>query len=375
MKLPAAPAGGASRRRSGRPEPPNGLLTGCSEQTIVTALKSQHAEEWSQSALPDSPVTPQALSPLLALLLPRAAQGIISGRKDSQPVWEEYVFADTVETALGLLARHQGKAQLIAGGTDLFLQSQRGQCPATVMVDITRIPGLGTISEKDGYIHIGALATHAQVAASPLIREKAAVLAMACSRVGGPQTRNAGTLVGNVVNAQPAADGATALFALDAELEIAAADGTRWEPISSLYRGVGKSAIDPRRDMVTQVRFRSPGAGWGSGYQRLAKRRALTLPVLVVAAALQIEGDQIRQARIAVGPVAPTPFRASDAEGWLVGKAPSDEVFTQAGQLAAAKAQPRESALRGSTEYRRAMVAVLVRRALAQALESCQGRR
>ena len=290
-------------------------------------------------------------------------------------MWEEYIFADTVETALALLARHQGKAQLIAGGTDLFLQSQRGQCSATVMVDITRIPGLDSIVEADGYIHIGALATHAQIAASPLIREKAAVLAMACSRVGGPQTRNAGTLIGNVVNAQPAADGATALFALDAELQVATADGTRWEPITRAYRGVGQSAIDPRREMVTAVRFRPLEAGWGSGYQRLARRKALTLPILVVAATLGLEGGHIQAARIAVGPVAPTPFRATDGEGFLVGKAPSNDVFTRAGELAAAKAQPRESALRGSTEYRRAMVAVLVRRALAQALETCQGRR
>jgi len=290
-------------------------------------------------------------------------------------VWEEYIFADTVETALELLARHEGRAQIIAGGTDLFLQNQRGQCAATVVVDITRIPGLGSIVEEDGYIRIGALATHAQIAASPLIREKAAVLAMACSRVGGPQTRNAGTLVGNVVNAQPAADGATALFALDAELQVATADGTRWEPIGRLYRGVGKSAVDPRREMVTAVRFRPLSTGWGSGYQRLARRKALTLPILVAAASLGLEEGEIRAARIAVGPVAPTPFRASDAEEFLVGKAPSDDVFAQAGQLAAAKAQPRESVLRGSTEYRRAMVAVLVRRALAQALDGCQGRR
>lgn len=289
-------------------------------------------------------------------------------------MWEQYVYADTVEAALELLARHQGKAQIIAGGTDLFLQSQRGQCQSTVMVDISRIPGLGSIDESDGYITIGAQVTHAQIAASPLIRQKAAVLAMASARVGGPQTRNAGTLVGNVINAQPAADGATALFTLDAELEVASLEGTRWELIDRIYRGVGLCAIDPRREMVTRLRFRPLGTGWGSGYQRLARRRALTLPILVAAATLRVEGGQVRAARIAVGPVAPTPFRARDAEEFLAGRAPTGDVFTQASELAAARAEPRDSALRGSREYRRAMVAVLVRRALAQALNGCEGR-
>lgn len=289
-------------------------------------------------------------------------------------MWDKYLFATSVGHALELLAAHDGKAQLIAGGTDLLLQAQRGQCPASVMVDITRIPDLNRIEERDGYIVIGALVTHAQIAASPLIQAKAAVLSTACGHVGGPQTRNAGTLAGNVVNAQPAADGAVALFALDAELEVATESGTRWEPITEIYRGVGACTIDACHEVVTAIRFRPLTGTCGCGYQRLARRKALTLPTLVVAAVLHVEGDAIQTVRIAVGPVAPTPFRAADAEKFLVGRAPELAALSQAGDLAAAKAKPRDSVIRGSQEYRTAMVAVLVRRALNQALEACQRR-
>lgn len=289
-------------------------------------------------------------------------------------MWEEYLFANSVEHALELLARYEGRAQLIAGGTDLVLQSQRGECPATVMVDITRIPGLRYIEERDGYIRIGAQVTHAQIAASPLIRDRAPILAMACSQVGGPQTRNAGTLVGNVVNAQPAADGATALFVLDAELEVATPEGQRWEPISHVYRGVGVCTINACKEMVTAIRFRPLTGTCGCSYQRLARRKALTLPTLVVAVVLEMLGDAIKAARIAVGPVAPTPYRAADAENYLIGKKAEESVFAEAGRLASAKAQPRDSLIRGSSEYRTAMVAVLVRRALAEAAKECRRR-
>ncbi|MGB5934040.1 MAG: FAD binding domain-containing protein, partial [Anaerolineae bacterium] len=154
-------------------------------------------------------------------------------------MWDEYLFPASLDEALEMLEAHGGEARIIAGGTDLVLQSQRGQCPAKVMVDITRIPGLDHIEERDAVIYIGAQVTHGGVAASPLIRSRAGVLVEACGSVGGPQIRNVGTLVGNVVNALPAADGAIALFALDAEVEVAERAGRRWTPIATLYAGVG----------------------------------------------------------------------------------------------------------------------------------------
>jgi CO/xanthine dehydrogenase FAD-binding subunit len=288
-------------------------------------------------------------------------------------MWDDYLFPQSVEEALEILQAHGGKARIIAGGTDLTLQCQRGRNPARVMVDITNIPGLGSIEERDGSIYIGAGVTHAQVARSPLIRSQAAALAQACGSVGGPQIRNVGTLVGNVANALPAADGAIGLFALDAEAEVAEGAGRRWMPISDLYAGVGRSTVDACQAMITRLRFRGLGDGAGSAFERLAKRKALILPILNAGVALWTDHGAVRQARIAIGPVATTPFVAAEAAQSLVGRAPGDSEVAEAARLAAEAAQPRYSLLRGSAEYRKSMVEVLVRRALTRAAASIAG--
>lgn len=285
-------------------------------------------------------------------------------------MWDEYLFPASLDEALEMLEAHGGEARIIAGGTDLVLQSQRGQCPAKVMVDITRIPGLDHIEERDGLIYIGAQVSHGRVAASPLIRCRAGVLAQACGSVGGPQIRNVGTLVGNVVNALPAADGAIALFALDAEVEVAERAGRRWTPIATLYAGVGLCTVDPCAAMITQLRFRALGKGEAGAFERLAKRRALVLPILNAAAIVGLKGNKVERARIAIGPVAETPFVAAEAAEALVGRTPDEDRISRVAQLAAQAAQPRDSLLRGSAEYRKVMAGVLVRRALWRAVEA-----
>jgi CO/xanthine dehydrogenase FAD-binding subunit len=289
-------------------------------------------------------------------------------------MWQKYLFPATVQEALEMLTAHPGESQIIAGGTDLVLQSKRGQCPSTVIVDITHIPGLDFIVERDGFIVIGCQATHAQIAASPLIRQRAEVLALACGSVGGPATRNVGTLVGNVVNALPAADGAVALFALEAEVEVADANGQRWMPIAEMYAGVGQCVLDPCTQMVTAIRFPLLEPGQASAYQRLANRKALALPTLAVGTVVGVKDGVCDAVRIAVGPVAPTPFRAREAEAALMGQPPATEAIARAAELAGQAAQPRDSLLRGSSDYRQAMVGVLVRRALTEAVAKAGGR-
>lgn len=288
-------------------------------------------------------------------------------------MWDDYLFPQSVDEALDMLDTRGGKARIIAGGTDLAIQSQRGRVESRVMVDITRIPGLDRIDEKDGYIHVGARVTHAEVAASPLIRARAGVLAEACGSVGGPQIRNVGTLVGNVVNALPAADGAIALFALGAEAEVAERTGRRWMPMADLYSGVGQSTVDSSQAMITQLRFRALADGDGSAFERLAKRKALILPILNAGVVVRMDDTAVTSARIAIGPVATTPFVAIEAAEHLVGWAPDGAAAAQAAKLASEAAQPRYSLLRGSAEYRKAMVEVLVRRALMRALGLTSG--
>jgi CO/xanthine dehydrogenase FAD-binding subunit len=294
--------------------------------------------------------------------------GYTREEREVPDMWDDYLFPQSVDEALEMLGAHDGAARVIAGGTDLALQSQRGRVEAKVMVDITRIPGLDHIEERDGLIYIGAQVTHARVSSSTVVRAQGKVLAEACGSVGGPQIRNVGTLVGNVMNALPAADGAIALVALDAEADIAERGGHRWIPASELYAGVGRSKVDSTRAVVTQLRFPALVDEDGSAFERLAKRKALILPILNTAVVLRMDRGSVRQARIAVGPVATTPFLATDAAEFLVGRTPDGRTIAEAAGLAARAAQPRDSLLRGSAEYRKSMVEVLVRRALTRAI-------
>jgi len=290
-------------------------------------------------------------------------------------MWQEYLFPATVQEALEMLAAHDGQAQIIAGGTDLVLQSQRGQCMARVMVDITRIPGLDTIEEREGYVTIGCQVTHAQIAASPLIAARAKVLQEAALSVGTPQIRNVGTLAGNVVSAQPGADGSLALLALDATLDVVdLAGNTRRVPVAEAFVRPDVSTIDPRREMITLIRLPALAAHQASAYGRMAKRRASALPVLAVGVVISTEqktksiAQRFGWVRIALGPVALTPYRARRAEEVLRGAAISSPAIEQAAQVASQEAQPRSSVLRGSREYRQEMVRVYVRRTLEAAV-------
>ena len=282
-------------------------------------------------------------------------------------MWNTYLIASSVPDALQKLAALGERARIIAGGTDLVLQAQRGQCPSTAVVDVSRIPGLDRIYLDKDTIVIGAAATHRQIARSPLISQNATLLAQACQSIGGPQIRNVATLAGNVVNALPAADGAVALFALDAQVTVATLKGETQMPIAHLYAGVRACTLDPCFQMLTALRFRPLPSSAGWDFQRLARRKALALPILNVGVVAPRTDQCLTDVRIAIGPVAETPFRATAAERVLKGHPPDAKRIAEAARLAARDARPRDSAIRGSQAYRIAMVETLVRRALLNA--------
>ena len=288
---------------------------------------------------------------------------------------EDYLIASTVEEALATLASLRGKGRLIAGGTDLVIQLQRGERNVRSLVDITRIPGLDEVKLEDPYIIIGAAVTFSQIEHSALIRERTPVLAEAAAQLGSPQIRNVGTLAGNVVNAQPAADGSIALLALDAEAEIANLTGRQWVPIASLFVSPGVSRVDATAEMITAFRVRAQAPRESSAFERLARRKALALPLINVGVRvlLNADGTHVRDARIAIGPVAPVPFRAQEAEAALKSRPINQETISEAVETAVGESKPRSSLLRGSKEYRRELIRVLTRRALLRAVETARG--
>jgi len=291
-------------------------------------------------------------------------------------ICDDYVTASTVEEALAYLASMRGEARVLSGGTDLVIQLQRRERTGVkCLVDVTRIHGLEDVKAENSHIIVGAAATFARLARSALVQRSAPVLAEAAAWVGSPQIRNVGTLAGNVVNAQPAADGSIALLALDAEAQIANLTGRQWVTISSLYLSPGVSRVDPSAEMVTAFRFRAHGPREGSAFERIARRKALSLPLINVAAYVLLDADctRMREVRISVGPVAPVPFRALQAEAMLKDQPISDEVLTEAIETVVRESKPRSSLLRAGKEYRQELIRTLTRRAVLRAIQIAKG--
>ncbi len=281
---------------------------------------------------------------------------------------QAYLTPRTAEEALEQLGRYGGEARLIAGGTDLMIWLKRKKYTPRVLIDITGIDQFRRLEFTGESLVIGAALTHAEVALDGGIRSLVPVLAEACASVGSPQIRNIATVVGNVVSAQPAADAAVALVALGAGTEILSRDGRRTLPVEELYAGVGRSIIDSTREIVSRIVVKAPGPGSGSAFMRIAPRQALALPVINVAVVISTAGGLITGARIAIGPVADRPFRPEGAEKFLAGVPVGDPgAFAEAAGMAGRESSPRDSLLRGSADYRRHLVKVLVRRALEEA--------
>jgi CO/xanthine dehydrogenase FAD-binding subunit len=289
-------------------------------------------------------------------------------------MWDEYVVPESLEEALQVLQSRAGDARLIAGGTDLIPELKEGARKVRCLVDITEIESLRKIELHGDLIRIGAGVTHAQVSSSELIRNRASLLAEAASAVGSPLIRNQGTVVGNVVNAQPAADTAVALFSLCAEVEILSHNGTRRIPIEETYERLGVSKINSASEIVTALYIKGLRNNEGSSFVRLAQRKALALPMLNVAAVLTIRDGFFEDARIIIGPVAPLPFRARNAEAALKNVSAIQESVDKAAEAASGEVQPRNSALRGSADYRREMVKVFVRRAVGLAAQRAKAK-
>lgn len=278
---------------------------------------------------------------------------------------KDYTIVKTVDSALAAL--RLGNAKVIAGGTDLILDLKSGKVQVDTLVDINNIDELKKVELLDGQIRIGAAVTHQQVVESELIRDKALALAKASGAVGSLQIRNTATVVGNVVNAQPAADAAVALIAFGAVAEIHDDAGVTHQQVEQLYAGVGKSKVDSSKQLVTAVQFPALLPNQGSAFIRLAQRGALALPMLNVAVVASLVENKVEWVRIVMAPVATQPVRATSAENMLKGAEANEANILAAAQEAAAQANPRSSALRGSAEYRKSVLVSLVKRGLTEA--------
>lgn len=296
-------------------------------------------------------------------------------------VFENYHMPVTVEQALALLAHYEGRARVVAGGTDLLVDSQaefyQGHRPHfDALVDVTRIAGANEIREQDGFLVIGCGVTHTQIVAASLVQSRATALAEACLVVGGPQVRNVATLCGNVAHALPAADGTVALMALDAEAQVVSQGvggaNYMWRPLASLFRGPAESAVDSTRELIAAVRFRPTGAQAASAFVRVMRPQGVALPILGLATRVKMDGETLVEVAVSAGPVAPVPFRATRTEAYLMGKRLTAETLREATRALLAEARPRTSPHRATRDYRLELLPTLLEQTLRAAAARAQ---
>jgi carbon-monoxide dehydrogenase medium subunit len=282
-----------------------------------------------------------------------------------------YLSPTTLSEALALKAQYGAEARVIAGGTDLLLELERGVRKGPVgddlgVIDLTRIPGLSDIAVEDGLLCLGPLVTHNQCVGSPLIVQHAFPLARACWEVGAPQIRNRATVAGNIITASPANDTITPLLALDARVTVeSAARGARTVRLQDFLRGFRR--VDLADDeILTRIAFAPLTAQQEGAYIKLGLRRAQAISVVNVAAVIERAGPRapVTRAAISLGAVAPVVLRATAAEVVLVGR-PLEDAIDDAAQLARSACAPIDD-VRATAEYRVAMVETLVGRVLRQ---------
>lgn len=265
----------------------------------------------------------------------------------------EYYVARNVEEALAILGSKPEPTLPIAGGTDLLVEIKQGRRPDVhALVDITRIPELSVIEQRGQELFIGAGVPLSLVIASPLVQFHAAALAEACQQIGGPQVRAVATLGGNVAHALPAADGAVALVALDAQAEVAFPAGRRRVALTDLYLGPGQTTLRPRRDLLVGFYLPRRREGQASGFERVMRPQGVALAIVNCAVWVERKFNRIAGVRIALGPGGPKPNRAEVLEKALRGEALSAHTFEHLGEVMREAVKFRTSPHRASAEYR-----------------------
>ncbi|MBI4634537.1 MAG: xanthine dehydrogenase family protein subunit M [Deltaproteobacteria bacterium] len=281
----------------------------------------------------------------------------------------EYHKPSTLKEACEIKGKFKGKAQLLAGGTDIIPNMKKRIILPDSLISLNGISELksNSVSGKNRCARIGACATVSSLIRGKFLLPYSALLT-GLESLGSPLIRNMATIGGNLATARPAADLSPSLIAYKGKAILCSVAGKREVSLDDFFLGPGKTILNDD-EILAEIILDELPACTGSGYIKLGTRKALEISLVNVAAVIALEKPDgvIAGARIVMGAVGPIPLRATTAENLLMGEKPSDGLFAEAGKAAAEDSRPIDD-FRGSAEYRRDMVRVITVRALQKAL-------
>ena len=279
----------------------------------------------------------------------------------------KYESPGTIADAIALLQKYGDEAKILSGGHSLLPMMKLRFASPEYLIDINGIPGLSYIKEEKGVVKIGALTREAEIEHSDLLKKYFPIFSDVTKLIADPQVRNMGTIGGNLAHGDAANDHPAVMMALNAIVIATGPNGTREIPIDEFFFGFYTTALQ-HGDLLTEIQIPIPPAGTGSAYHKL-ERKVGDYATAGVAVQLTVDAKGIcKAAGIGLTNVNPTPLRATRSQDALIGKAVNEESISQAAQFASEDCKPSAD-LRGSEEYKRAMVAVLVKRMIRKAME------
>ena len=276
------------------------------------------------------------------------------------PTSFDYLAPTTLDEALTALAEHGDEAKIIAGGQSLLPVLRMRLNAPEIVIDLGKIDGLSGVREDGEDLVIGAMTTHSEVGADPLVGQHAALLAKAIEHLADAQVRHRGTFGGALAHADPAGDLGAPALALDASFVIAGPGGTRTVGAGEFFQDVFTTAIG-EGEILTEVRV-PKHTGWGAHYEKFV-RVSHQWSIVAVAATVRADGGAIAEAAIGLTNMGSTPLRARAVEQALVGQPASEDVVRRAAEAAADGTNPPTD-LNGDADYRRHLATVLTRRAV-----------
>jgi carbon-monoxide dehydrogenase medium subunit len=278
----------------------------------------------------------------------------------------EYEAPTTVAEAVDLLAEHADEASVLAGGQSLIPLLALRLARPEVLIDVNGIGELSGVAATDGWVAIGAMTREYVAEASTTIADSVPLLAAALPLIGHEAIRSRGTIGGSLAHADPAAELPAVARALDAVFVVRGQSGERVIPAAEWFEGFLMTSRRPD-ELLVEVRFPAARPGTGVSFHEVARRHG-DFAIVGLAASLVLSGGVINDARLAFAGLSDVPVRAAAAEDLLVGERPSAELFDEAARLATENVHPPDD-LHGSSDYRKTVAAVVLRRGLRAAAD------